>query len=144
MERGTRQGGLNSPLIFNAFYQDLVQKLQNNIQHGIVINGITYNVFAYADDLLLASTTVTGLQSLIDLSVSQMEKCGLRFNPKKTICMCYGKNPFTTLPKWSINSVNLDVKNSIKYLGSVLCESGGKEHVNSKICSAKRSFYTFQ
>ena len=40
---------------------------------------------AYADDLLLASTTVTGLQSLIDLSVSQIEKCGLRF------CMCYLK-----------------------------------------------------
>ena len=144
VERGTRQGGLTSPLIFNAFYQDLVQKLQNNNQHGIVINGITYNVFAYADDLLLASTTVTGLQSLIDLSVSQIEKCGLRFNPKKTICMCYGKNPFTTLPKWNINSVNLDVKNSIKYLGSVLCQSGGNEHVNSRICSAKRSFYTLQ
>ena len=64
VERGTRQGGLTSPLIFNAFYQDLVQKLQNNSQHGIVINGITYNVFAYADDLLLASTTVTGLQHL--------------------------------------------------------------------------------
>ena len=77
VERGTRQGGLTSPLIFNAFYQDLVQKLQNNNQHGIVINGITYNIFAYADDLLLASTTVTELQSLIDLSVSQIEKCGL-------------------------------------------------------------------
>ena len=58
--------------------------------------------------------------------------------------MCYGKNPFTTLPKWNINSVNLDVKNSIKYLGSVLCQSGGNEHVNSRICSAKRSFYTLQ
>ena len=58
--------------------------------------------------------------------------------------MCYGKNPFTTLPKLNINSVHLDVKNSIKYLGSVLCESGGTEHLNSRICSAKRSFYTLQ
>ena len=33
---------------------------------GISINDATYNVFCYADDLLLCSTTVTGLQTLIN------------------------------------------------------------------------------
>ena len=61
VERGTGQDGLRSPLIFNEFYQDLDQKLQNKNQYGITINGITCNVFVYADDLLLASTAVRGL-----------------------------------------------------------------------------------
>ena len=74
VQRGTRQGGLTSPLLFNAFYQELVDKL-SECKTGININGRTYNVFVYADDLLLASLTTTGLQNLIDIAVSHITDC---------------------------------------------------------------------
>ena len=56
LERGMRQGGLTSPWLFNLFYQAMVNTL-NSTNCGISIDGNNYNVFTYADDLLLASTT---------------------------------------------------------------------------------------
>ena len=73
-----------------------------------------YNVFAYADDLLLASTSVTGLQKLIDIADSYVTSTGIRFNPSKTTCMIYGTNPFTSNPKWEIEGVKVDIKDSLK------------------------------
>lgn len=66
---GTRQGGLTSPMLFNLFYEDLVEALSNT-SGGIVINGTSYNVFCYADDLVLTSLSSTGLQELIDVALS--------------------------------------------------------------------------
>ena len=62
--KGTGQGGLSSPCIINLFYRDLVSG-QSAMECGIVI-AHTLNVFCYADDLLLSSLIVTGLQKLID------------------------------------------------------------------------------
>ena len=58
---GTGQGGLFLPLLFNIFYQDLIDRLST--QHcGISISKESFNVFCYADNLILMSLTVTGLQ----------------------------------------------------------------------------------
>ena len=59
--KGTRQGGLSSQFIFNRLYQDLVDILSNN-NCGISINNMTYNLCCYADNLLLCSLSVPGLQ----------------------------------------------------------------------------------
>ena len=64
--KGTRQGGLSSPFLFNLFYQDLINGLSNSAD-GIKIKNVSYNVFCYADDILLASLTVTGSQKWIGL-----------------------------------------------------------------------------
>ena len=103
VKRGTRQGGLSSPWIFNLLYEDLI----NNISHsdsGISLRGETYNVFCYADDLLITSTTVSGLQSLIDMCDSYICQHGLRFNPNKTRCTTVGKHRLLSQPKWTMKS----------------------------------------
>ena len=101
-------------------------------------------MFAYADDLLLASTTTTGLQSLIDFTVSFVTQRGLKFNPSKITCMVYGKSPFTSPPKWHINDVSLEISNSVKYLGTLLNNSNGKDQVESRIRATNRWFYNIQ
>ena len=68
--RGTRQGRLTSPMIFNLFYEVLITEL-NNLECGTRIGSENYNIFAYADDILLIGTTVTGLQTLIDSICSE-------------------------------------------------------------------------
>ena len=65
VNRGTRQGGLTSPFIFNLFYQNLIDKL-NTCNCGITIGGYNYNAICYADDILSCSTTSSGLQTLIN------------------------------------------------------------------------------
>ena len=42
-------------------------------------------MFCYADDLILTSLSVTGLQNLVDTANSYITEHGLKFNPTKTI-----------------------------------------------------------
>ena len=57
VNQGTRQGGLTSPWIFNLFYQELIDDL-NDMNVGVSIGGHNFNVICYADDILLCSTGV--------------------------------------------------------------------------------------
>ena len=59
---GTRIGGLTSPMLFNVFCQELVHLL-SICYSGITINNETYNVFCYADDIILASLSTAGPHS---------------------------------------------------------------------------------
>ena len=61
---GTRQGVLSSPFVFNIFYQELVD-VPNQMNCGISISSKDYNVFCYADEIMLTSKTSTGFQILI-------------------------------------------------------------------------------
>ena len=45
---GTKQGGFTSPSIFNVFYEDLINTLQN-CNHGVDINGLHLSTFCYVD-----------------------------------------------------------------------------------------------
>ena len=91
--KGTRQGGLTSTLLFNICYKDMIDAISKE-SCGISISSERFNIFCSADDILLVSTTVSGLQSLIDVAVQHVSECGLRFNPHKTKCSIYYKKSF--------------------------------------------------
>ena len=141
--RGTRQGGPTSTFIFNVYYKGLVDQLQA-CTHGVTIKNRHYNTFCYADDVLICSTTVSGLQELINIATKYVSNYGLRFNPTKTNCMILGKNPFSVMPKWYINGTVLNIAQNITYLGSVIGDMNGTAHCNSRTRSAQRSFYALQ
>ena len=103
--KGTRQGGLSSPFLFNVFYQDLVNDLSNSAD-GIKIKNVSYNVFCYANNILLANLTVTGLQNNLD--DQYIADHGMRLNPLKTECVSFGQNHFVSSPVWSLDSVALN------------------------------------
>eukprot|EP00914_Ancora_sagittata_P021692 GHVO01043000.1.p1 GENE.GHVO01043000.1~~GHVO01043000.1.p1 ORF type:complete len:367 (-),score=14.65 GHVO01043000.1:1290-2390(-) len=42
VERGTRQGGLSSPFLFNVFYEELISSL-NSMKCGVTIEGMHFN-----------------------------------------------------------------------------------------------------
>ena len=71
----------------------------NSADCGITLDNTNYNAICYDDDIILCSTTASGLQSLIDKTVSYVGSQGLRFNPSKSICMIPGKKPFRTEPE---------------------------------------------
>ena len=75
-------------------------------------------MFCYADDILLCSLTVTGLQRLIDVANMYISSHGLCFNPTKTECIIFGPRCFTSDPKWYLNGVSLGEMDVIKYLMS--------------------------
>lgn len=139
--KGTRQGGLSSPFLFNLFYQNMIDEL-SHMKSGICINNVTYNVFCYADDLLLCSASVSGLQKLIDKANDYITKHGLRFNPIKTECATFGKSLFNNR-KWYLGGTCLNETDSIMYLGICL-SNNNKAHSNARIKATRRAFYALQ
>ena len=82
VEVGTRQGGLTSSFLFILFYQEMIEQL-NPTPGGLRIHNVSYNVFCYADDVLLASTTVTRLQSLINCATKYVMENDCALIPEK-------------------------------------------------------------
>ena len=141
IHKGTRQGGLSSPFLFNLMYQDIVNEL-SDMNVGISINNTTYNTFCYADDLLLCSLTISGLQKLIDRAHEQIIRCGLNFNPLKTQCMTFGKSVFNTR-SWNLNNIALCETDSIRYLGVMLSNNDSK-HCEERVNATRRAYYALQ
>ena len=76
---------------------------------GCSIDNMSFNVVCYPDDLLLVSTTVSGLQRLIHCADNYVTNHGLKFNPEKPKCMIAGKNPFMSIAEWFIGNKSLEL-----------------------------------
>lgn len=82
VNRGVRQGDPLSPPLFNLVIEMALNKLDRDIGYRIdeesVINGI-----CYADDTILISSTVQGLQRNLDAFATELAGFGLKMNPSK-------------------------------------------------------------
>ena len=139
--RGTRQGSVLSPIFFNYFIDDLLQALVN-AGKGLKVGECGINNFAYADDITLLSSTITGLQSLIDLCHSYASEWRFSFGLKKSKCMTVGRKLFSEQPKWYIgghlmsNTINLEI------LGVSYDATGSNHtHVGARSSACRRSFF---
>ena len=120
----------------------MITELSDSIG-GITINGVSYNVFCYADYILLTSTSTTGLQRLINVADLYIVSHGLKFNPMKTQCITFGKTHFVDSPKWILNDTILTEFSEISYLGATL-SNNSYNHVNARIKSCRKAFYAMQ
>lgn len=65
---GVKQGGIISPYLFNVYMDGLSQEL-NKIKVGCVVHDKIVNHMIYADDIVLLSPSLAGLQKLVNASV---------------------------------------------------------------------------
>ena len=98
--KGTHQGSILSPYIFNIFINDLLLELHES-NYGVAIGDVHFNSFAYADDVTVFSSTAIGLQRLIDKCYAYSQKWRFKFGIKKTKCMSIENISFVTSPSWS-------------------------------------------
>ncbi len=112
---------------------------------GLQLDGATrINSLSWADDLLLFSTTHTGLQTCLDRLSKYCRKWGLSINTSKTKAMLFRKsNAMPIKQQLSIGGVEIEWVNTYKYLG-VIVSYDGKYHkaVADRIDKATKAMYS--
>lgn len=125
---GIRQGAVLSPILFSLYIDDLFVELSQS-GFGCYINNLFYGILGYADDLVLLSPDRDGLQCMLDISKSFLEKLGLKISvnhtdPKKskTKCVAFGlkRNPLPIL----LDGINLPWSDNYKHLGHLVSKDG--------------------
>ena len=66
VSQDVRQGGVLSPFLFNIYVDDLIKQLEL-LGTGCHVNEGYIGAILYADDLLLLSASIYGLQRMLDM-----------------------------------------------------------------------------
>lgn len=134
---GVRQGSAISPALFNLFVNEFIVNLKN-CSAGCAINGHFVGAIMYADDLIILSPTVAGLQKMLACCEETSKNLGLEFNCMKCSCTAIGPASKYVISGMSLCNHVINWSNSFKYLG-VNFTAGKKLMVD--IIPVKRKFF---
>ena len=79
-----------------------------------------YGGLGYADDVVLLSPTICGLQVLIYTCQKCSAEHNVTFNSRKTVCTYFGPRNIIACRQLSLNSVKITWQTSVKHLGNYL------------------------
>jgi hypothetical protein len=124
VNKGTKEGGINSPPIFNSAYVTVLQRL--NISEypasaqDIDRNKVYYVVFA--DDLVLVSANLSRLETETNRLSGELKRLGMQINADKTKWMMFLPLVATEIPqinslKLYLGDVELELVSEFTYLG---------------------------
>ena len=91
-KNGVKQGGVLSPQLFNVYLDVLLSRLKES-GFGCHVGHNYMGSFAYADDIVLLSPTITSLESLLDICKTYSAEYNINFNAEKSKLLVYGKAP---------------------------------------------------
>ena len=147
---GLKQGCNLSPILFNLFINELVDKLNANLTDAPKLGQVKVSCLLYADDLVLISESQSGLQKALDTLDSFTQDWHLKVNETKTKCLTFtrGRKPNLT-PHWQLGTMPLQNCTSYCYLGTVFNVSGSlnlaadtlKDKAKSAMFSLLKSLY---
>ena len=140
-QTGVLQGCQLSPLLFIIFINDLVEFLKIDGSESPCVMDQPVHALLFADDLVLVSQTVVGLQLLLDRLALYCDHWNLEVNREKTKIVIFKKG--TKLAKtehWVYNYSVIEVVREFKYLGIVFSSNGlWKKHTKEGVGKAKAS-----
>ena len=109
---GLKQGCLCSPKLFTIFMNELSKEMNKHGKHGIQLTPGMQIIFhlLWADDVILASDTIVGLQNQINILSEQAMRLGMKVNLDKTKVMVFRKGGFLSKDeKWFYRNIPLEV-----------------------------------
>lgn len=130
--------GLIITAVFALYIDDIVNTV-NMLNIGCFLHRACVSIILYADDILLLTPSVSGLQRLFTVVETELLKLGLKINDRKTVCMRIG-------PHYQVNCASiltlsgkqLEWVHELRYLG-VYFVSTVKFKCSFNNC--KKSFY---
>jgi hypothetical protein len=89
VRNGVKQGGVLSPILFNLYIGELVEKLSKT-ETGCHIGHIFMGAFAYADDVILLSPTLGALKKMLKVCNAYSVEFKIKFNEAKCKLLIFG------------------------------------------------------
>ena len=98
----------------------VLSRLNSLVNIKFIINNQRFNtsIIVYADDIILISPVDSQLQQLLDLCTNYGKKWLIKFNPKKSNIVSFGKSIVER--NFILNNSSLTEVNEIKYLGYII------------------------
>ena len=90
-EGNYRQGGVLSAYLFNVYIDSTLCRF-SDFKIGCKLGLNKINIQPYADDMVLLSPTIQGLQFLIDEIYLDFNRLGLEVNTNKTVFMVFSND----------------------------------------------------
>ena len=140
--RGTRQGSILSPALFNIFIDGLLSELADSEQ-GVMIGKHRFSSCAFADDVSIMSSNANGLQHLLDICDRYAQKWGFKLSTKKSKCMIFGDSYYSTPPTFFLGANELECVDKLEILGVIFSKDfDTKHHVESRVSKCRKTFYS--
>ena len=118
---GVKQGDICSPILFSLYINELAIDLIENGRHGVFFDMYELFVLLLADDIILCSETVVGLQNQLNILQRAACKLHLIVNLDKSNIIVFRKGGYLAeKEKWTYNGEQMPVVNVYKYLGIYL------------------------
>ena len=138
---GARQGCLLSPCLFNLALEWVIRQLTVGVS-GVRVGGLTLNILAYADDVVLLSENMTTLEQSFEELLRAAKKIGLGINVSKTKVMHVERGLLHQEGSEVIAGCTIERVESFVYLGSLITPKNEiKAEVEQRISAATRAFY---
>lgn len=120
IEKGVRQGGILSPLLFKLYVDNLISDIaKKNV--GCQLGLLRLNIIAYADDLVILADTVEHLEYLYGILDEGIRNLKLLMNKTKSKCMIFQKtNSKERVKEIRLGNDAFEVVSDYKYLGHVV------------------------
>ena len=119
--KSLKQGEITRPLLFSLFINELAGDILKNGRHGIQLlpDMLELFILLFADDIVLLSDTIVGLQNQLDVLARNCARLDLHVNlDKSNIVIFRNVGYIAKREKWFYNGQDITVVN--KYLGLFL------------------------
>ena len=117
---GLKQGENCSPILFCLLINELADDIMQNGKHGIALppHFAQILIMLFADDVVLLSDTVIGLQRQLNVLHDSAKKLSLTVNREKSkIIVFRNGGHIASIEKWFYEGKQLEIVNAYKYLG---------------------------
>jgi hypothetical protein len=115
-----KQGCICSPILFSLFINELALKVISKGRHGLTLSldAFTLFIMLLADDVVLLSETVIGLQTQLNILYDAASSLQLKVNMNKSNIIVFRKGGYLAArEQWYYNRTIMPVVNVYKYLG---------------------------
>ena len=143
IKRGTRQGCVMSPYLFNLFTEMIFRSLDPEL--GVSIGGRKVSNLRYADDTALTAESGPELQRIATRVNEAGKAFGMKMNVKKTKTMIISKKAVVPRVNIELDGQVLEQVSCFTYLGQTITEDGKcDEEIKRRIGQARSAFNTMR